>query len=202
VYDFEMITVRCGNEYCANAVAIVGEICGSVISSPEEKCDYLNYSEPRCVSILRLIFILPQVPESVNEILVEDEEIYIDLSGLKTIKDSKTFFQQNLSPEYGEFVCQYFANLLLSWGNSFGITSNLNPDPSDSEPAKFGWLGITLEGDEVRMGIEIQLYMRSYQYDMLAWHSKTLAEDLMNKDDLVWMHDGSQITLSDVEILH
>jgi hypothetical protein len=202
VYDLGMITVRCGNKYCANEVARVGEICGNVISSPEDKCDHVNYSIPKCVSILRLIFNLPQVPDVVKEQLLANEEICIDLADLKTVHDSETFFQQNLSSEYEEFVCRYLANLLLSWGNSFGTTSSLNPDPSDSEPTKFGEFDMTLEGDVIKVGIEIELYMRSYQHDMLAWYSKTLAEDLMNKDDLVWMHDGSQITLSDVEILH
>ena len=111
-------TVPCGNKFCNNDAARVDAICGSLISPPDEKCDYINYASPKSVASLRLLFSLPNVPENVMEQLQEDEEIYIDLSGLKSIKDSDVFFQQNYSSDFGEIVSKYLSSLLLSWGST------------------------------------------------------------------------------------
>ena len=93
--ESNMGTIPCGNKYCDNDAARVDAVCGSLISPPEEKCDYVNYASPKSVASLRLLFSLPNVPEKVMEQLQEDEEIYIDLIGLKSIKDLDAFFQQN-----------------------------------------------------------------------------------------------------------
>jgi hypothetical protein len=44
------------------------------------------------------------------------------------------------------------------------------------------------------------MFMQSHQHDMLEWYPKTLAESLMDEEDLVWIHEGAQITLTDIEV--
>jgi hypothetical protein len=191
--------VPCGNKYCSNKVAIVGEICGNIISSPEDKCDYVNYATSKNVAHLSLVFQLPKVSDEVMELLQEDEEIYIDLKRLKSVTDSDAFFQHVYSEELGESVSKDISSLLQSWGSTFGTQSELIPDPNQDEGPKFDSLILTLEDDEIQVALEIQMYLKSYQYDMLGWYAKTLAESLMDEDDLIWMHEGTQITLSEVE---
>lgn len=195
------ITVRCGNQNCGNDAAIVDEICGSpFISYPDEKCDYFNRVSPEHVASLRLIFLLPSIPNQVMEQLQEHQEIYIDLNGLKSINDSDAFFRHNYSSDFGELVSSYLCSLLLSWVSTFGIPSELAPDPNQGgESPKLDSFVMTLEGDEIQVAIEIKLYLQSNPHGMLAWYTKTLAENLMNQDNLVWVHDGNRITLSDVD---
>jgi hypothetical protein len=193
-------TVRCGNKYCENESAKVDAICGNLISSPDEKCDYVNYSASKSVTTLRLIFLLPSVSDDVLEQLQEDGEIYIDLNGLKSITDSDAFFQHVYSEDFGESVSRDLSSLLQSWGSTFGIPSDLIPDPNQSEGPKFDSLVMTLEGDAIQVALEIQMFMQSHQHDMLEWYPKTLAESLMDEEDLVWIHEGAQITLTDIEV--
>lgn len=192
-------TVPCGNRYCDNEAARVDAICGNLISSPDEKCDYLNYASPKSVASLGLKFLLPSVSDEVLEQLQEDEEIYLNLNGLNSINDSDAFFKHNYSEEFGEFISSYLSSLLLSWGLTFGIQSELIPDPNESEGPKFDSLVITLEEDEIQVALEIQMFLQSHQHDMLEWYAKTLAESLMDEDDLVWIHEGRRMTLVDVE---
>jgi hypothetical protein len=35
---------------------------------------------------------------------------------------------------------------------------------------------------------------------MLEWYAKTLAESLMDEEDFIWVHEGMQVTLTDIEI--
>jgi hypothetical protein len=193
-------TVRCGNKYCENESAKVDAICGNLISSPDEKCDYVNYSASKSVTTLRLIFLLPSVSDDVLEQLQEDGEIYIDLNGLKSVTDSDAFFKHAYSEDLGESVSKDLSSLLQSWGSTFGTQSELIPDPNQDEGPKFDSLVLTLEDDEIQVALEIQMYLKSYQYDMLGWYAKTLAESLMDEDDLVWMHEGTQISLLNVEV--
>jgi hypothetical protein len=192
--------IPCGNKYCSNNFAVAGEICGNVISSPEDKCDYVNYATSKSVAHLRLVFQLPGVSDEVMEQLQEDEEIYIDLNGLKSVTDSDAFFKHAYSEDLGESVSKDLSSLLQSWGSTFGTQSELIPDPNQDEGPKFDSLVLTLEDDEIQVAIEIQMYLKSYQYDMLGWYAKTLAESLMDEDDLVWMHEGTQISLLNVEV--
>jgi hypothetical protein len=194
-----MNQIPCGNKYCSNKVAVAGEICGNVISSPEDTCDYVNHSKAKSVASVRLLFQLPSVSDEVMEQLQEDEEIYIDLNGLKSVSDSDAFFKHAYSEDLGESVSKDLSSLLQSWGSTFGTQSELIPDPNQDEGPKFDSLVLTLEDDEIQVALEIQMYLKSYQYDMLGWYAKTLAESLMDEDDLVWMHEGTQITLSEVE---
>jgi len=198
--ESNMGTIPCGNKYCDNDAARVDAVCGSLISPPEEKCDYVNYASPKSVASLRLLFSLPNVPEKVMEQLQEDEEIYIDLIGLKSIKDLDAFFQQNYSSDFGEIVSNYLSSLLLSWGTTFGVSSDLVPDSSQSEGPRFQSFVVTLQDDEIQVAIEIEMYLQSHQYDMLEWYAKTLAESLMDEEDLVWVHEGTQIILADIEV--
>jgi len=193
-------TVRCGNKYCENESARVDSICGNVILSSDEKCDYVNYAASKSVASLRLIFQLPSVSDEVLEQLQEDDEIYINLNGLNSIDDSDAFFQHVYSEEYGESVSRFLSNLLQSWGLTFGIQSELIPDPNQSEGPKFDSLVITFEGDEIQVALEIQVYLQSHQHDMLEWYAQTLAESLMGEEDLIWSHEGTQITLVNVEV--
>ncbi len=195
-----MTTVRCGNQYCDNESARVDEICGKFISSADENCDYMNYSSPKSVASLDLIYVLSNVPEKVMEQLQEDEEIYLDLSGLKSINDSDVFFQQNYSSDFGVMVSNHLSSLLLSWGATLGVPSELIPDSSQSEGPKFKSFVVTLEGDEIHAAIGIEMYLQSHQHDMLEWYAKTLAESLMDEEDFIWVHEGTQITLDNVEV--
>lgn len=193
-------TVPCGNKYCDSEVARVDAICGNLILSPDDKCDYVNYAASKSVASLRLIFLLPSVSDEVLEQLQEDEEIYINLNGLNSINDSDAFFQHIYSEEFGESVSRYLSSLLQSWGLTFGIQSELIPDPNQSEGPKFDSLVITFERDEIQVALEIQMYLQSHQHDMLEWYAKTLAESLMDEEDFIWVHEGTQITLDNVEV--
>lgn len=196
-----MITLKCGNKYCSNQVAIVGEICGNVISSPEDKCDYVNYSSPKSLYCLKLNYVLPNFPDELKQQVLDDEEINVDLTGLVSIKDAEMFLNQ--SPEiddYGNHMIDYLASLLVSWGMTFGIPSELNPDPFDDEGPKFACIELTSEEDEIRVAITLEIYSKSHQIDMLEWYPESLADSLMDEEDLMWVHEGRQITLSDVEI--
>jgi hypothetical protein len=195
-----MTTVPCGNRYCDNPAARVDAICGNLISSPDEKCDYINYASPKNVASLGLTFLLPSVSDELLELLQVDEEIYINLYGLNSINDSDAFFQQNYSEEFGEFISSYLSSLLLSWGLTFGIQSELVPDPNQSEGPKFDSMVITLEKDEIRVALEIQIFLQSHQHDMLEWYPESLAETLMDEEDLIWSHEGTQINLVNVEV--
>ena len=77
------ITVPCGNRYCDNPAASIDAICGNLISSPDEKCDYLNYASPKSVASLGLTFLLPSVSDEMLKQLQEDEERYINLNGCR-----------------------------------------------------------------------------------------------------------------------
>ena len=198
--ESNMGTVSCGNKFCNNDAARVDAICGSLIFPPDEKCDYINYASPKSIASLRLLFSLPNVPEKVMEQLQEDEEIYIDLSELKSIKDSDAFFQQNYSSDFGEIVSKYLSSLMLSWGSTFGGSSDLVPDSSQSEAPKLQSFVMTLEGDEIQVAIEVEMYLQSHQHGMLEWYAKTLSESLIDEEDLVWVHEGTQIVLTDIEV--
>ena len=135
------------------------------------------------------------------EQLQEDEEIYIDLNGLKSITDSDAFFQHVYSEDFGESVSRDLSSLLQSWGLTFGIPSDLIPNPNQSEGPKFDSLVMTLEGDAIQVALEIQMFMQSHQHDMLAWYPESLAETLVDEEDLMWIHEGIQITLDNVEVI-
>jgi hypothetical protein len=198
--DSQMTTIRCGNRYCTNEAAVVDKVCGNLISSPEDKCDYVNYSKAKSVASVRLLFQLPSVSDEVMEQLQEDEEIYIDLNGLKSVTDSDAFFKHTYSEDLGESVSKDLSSLLQSWGLTFGIPSDLTPDPNQSEGPKFDSFVLTLEEGTIQVALEIQMFMQSHQYDMLEWYGKTLAESLMDEEDLIWNHEGSQISLLNVEV--
>jgi hypothetical protein len=59
---------------------------------------------------------------------------------------------------------------------------------------------LTLDGGTIQVALEIQMYLKSYQYDVLEWSAKTLAESLMDEEDLIWIHEGSQISILNVEV--
>lgn len=197
-------TVRCGNEDCDNKSARADAICENPIWSSEDgewrECDYVNYAASKSVYSLRLKFLLPSVSDEVLEQLQEDQEIYIDLNGLNSINDSDAFFQHNYSAEFGEFVNSYLSSLLMSWGLTFGIPSELIPDPNQSEGPKFDSLVITLEEDEIQVALEMQMYLQSHQDDMLQWYPNYLKNILMDEEDFVWVHEGIPITLNNVEV--
>jgi len=193
--------IHCGNKYCSNQVAIVGEVCGNVISSPEDKCDYVNYSSPKSLFLLKLIYVLSNVPDNLKQQVLDDEEINVDLTGMLSIKDAEMFLSQ--SPEiddYRNHMIDYLASLLVSWGTTFGIPSELNPDPFDDEGPKFACIELTSEEDEIHVAITLEMYSKSHQIDMLEWYPESLAESLMDEEDLIWVHEGNQIALQGVEV--
>lgn len=198
--NVEAKTVACGNKYCDNPAAKVDQVCGNPFSESDPDCDYLNYEAPKSVCSLNLIYLLPHLPDELEHQLLEFEEINVDLNGLRSTKDATKFLRQ--SPEvddYGNPMIDYLASLLISWGTTFGIASELNPDSNDNEGPKFACIELTPQGDEIQVAISVDMYLQSHQYDMLEWYANTLAESLMDEEDLVWVHEGHRITLSDVE---
>jgi hypothetical protein len=195
------ITVPCGNRYCDNKAAKVDQVCGNIISETDPNCDYLNYEAPRSVYSISLSYLLPRVPDELKQDITEFEEIDVDLQGLKSIKDAVTFLRQ--SPEaddYGSQLSDYLASLLISWGSTFGIASELNPDSSESEGPKFVCIELAPQGDEIQAVISVGMHLKSHQSDMLEWYPESLAETLMDEEDLIWIHEGTQITLLNVEV--
>lgn len=195
------ITVSCGNKYCDNKEARVDQVCGNSISQSDPDCDYINYEIAKPVYSLSLIFLLPDVPGKMEEQISEFEEINVDLKGLKSAKEAVAFLRQSPEAEdYGKPMCDYLASLLISWGSTFGIQSELNPEPNEIEGPKFWSIELIPEDDEIQVTILIEMYLQSHQHDMLEWYGSSLAETLMAEEDLVWIHMGHRIILKDVEV--
>jgi len=190
----EMKTVRCGNEYCDNETAKVDAICGKFISSADENCDYLNYAASKPIYSLALEFVWP-APKDLKAEMIELEEVSVDLSEFNFEKDLTEY-----GSEYGDLVDGYMRSLLVSWRKSFGIQSELNPDFNRDEGPRFGPFELTLDGDDLHISIVITMHLKSHQHDMLEWYPESLAETLMDEEDLIWIHEGTQITLNNVEV--
>lgn len=91
--------MKCGNKLCTNDVARVDELCGKLISATDDKCDYVNYSSPKSVYLLSLVYLPSSVPVKLKQQIFDEEEINVDLTGLSSIKDTEKFLSQ--SPEIG-----------------------------------------------------------------------------------------------------
>jgi hypothetical protein len=195
----ELKKVACGNRYCENKVAPVDEVCGKFISSADEKCDYLNYSIAKPMYSLVLEFEWSAPPEDLKAEMIEQEEVIVDLSDIDSERDLTEYVLDSCGSEYGDIVEEYVSSMLVSWRSTFGIQSQLNPNLNLDEGPRFGSFELTLDGDDLHVAIEITMYLKSHQNDMLEWYPKSLAESLMDEDDLMWVHEGHRITLSDVE---
>jgi hypothetical protein len=195
-----MKTTRCGNKFCDNNSAKVGAVCGNFVSATDEDCDYVNYDSSRCIYSLSLRFVSSDLTEKLKREIKDLEEVVVDLKGLESVNDAPAFLHQTPeAEEYGELVVEYLANLLLSWGKTFGIASELNPDPTKSEGPRFASIELSVNGKSLSIEIVIEIHLSSHQYDMLEWYPDSLAESLMDDDDFIWQHEGKQITLSEVE---
>jgi hypothetical protein len=192
-------TVPCGNKYCDNQEAKVDGVCGKFVTATDENCDYINYVSPKCLYSLDLVFLSRHVPDKLKEQILEFEEIIVDLRGLKSIKDATAFLlEAPETEEYGESMSNFIATLLMSWGTTFGPPSDLNPDPNEIDGPKFSSIELTLQGDELRLALVIEMHLSSHQFDMLEWYPDSLAESLMDEEDFVWTHEGHRIVLNEV----
>lgn len=189
----------CGNKYCDNKSAKVDEICGKFISSTDENCDYLNYSVARPVYSLALEF-LWSAPEDLKAEMIDLEEVIVDLSEFDSERDLTEYVLDSCGSEYGDLVDGYVSSLLISWRNTFGIQSELNPNFNLDEGPRFGSFELTLEGDKLHISVVIVIYLKSHQNDMLEWYPESFAETLMDEEDLIWSHEGTHINLVNVEV--
>ena len=194
-----MTQVKCGNRYCDNKSAKVDEICGKFISSTDENCDYLNYSVTRPVYSLTLEFVW-SAPEDLKAEMLQFEEVIVDLSEFDSENDLTEYVLDSCGSEYGDLVDGYVSSLLVSWRKTFGIQSELNPNFNVDEGPRFGSLALTLDGDNLHISIVIIMFLKSHQIDMLEWYPESLAETLMDEEDLIWSHEGTNITLVSVEV--
>ena len=192
--------VNCGNKSCDNKSASVDVICGKLISSTDEKCDYMNYSVAKHIYSLALEFVW-SAPEDLKAEMIELEEVSVDLSEFNSEKDLTEYVLDTCGSEYGDLVDGYVSALLVSWRKTFGIQSELNPNFSMDEGPRFGSLELTLDGDDLHISIVIAMYLKSHQHDMLEWYPESLAETLVDEEDLMWIHEGIQITLDNVEVI-
>jgi hypothetical protein len=196
----ELKTVACGNPYCDNKVAPANEVCRNFISTADEKCDYLNYSIAKPMYSLVLEYEWSAPPEDLKVEVIELEEVIVDLSDIDSERDLTEYVLDTCGSDYGDLVDGYVSSMLLSWRSTFGIQSELNPNLNLNEGPRFGSFELTLDDDVLQVAIVITMYLKSHQHDMLEWYPKSLAESLMDEDDLVWVHEGHRITLSAVEI--
>ena len=193
-------SVNCGNKSCDNKFASVDVICGKLNSSTDEKCDYMNYSVAKHIYSLALEFVW-SAPEDLKTEMIELEEVSVDLSEFNSEKDLTEYVLDTCGSEYGDLVDGYVSALLVSWRKTFGIQSELNPNFSMDEGPRFGSLELTLDGDDLHISIVIAMYLKSHQHDMLEWYPESLAETLVDEEDLMWIHEGIQITLDNVEVI-
>lgn len=193
-------SVNCGNKSCDNKSASVDVICGKLISSTDEKCDYMNYSVAKHIYSLALEFVW-SAPEDLKAEMIELEEVSVDLSEFNSERDLTEYVLDTCGSEYGDLVDGYVSALLVSWRKTFGIQSELNPNFSLDEGPRFGSFELTLDGDDLHISIVIAMYLKSHQHDMLEWYPESLAETLVDEEDLMWIHEGIQITLDNVEVI-
>ena len=191
---------NCGNKSCDNKSASVDVICGKLISSTDEKCDYMNYSVAKHIYSLALEFVW-SAPEDLKAEMIELEEVSVDLSEFNSERDLTEYVLDTCGSEYGDLVDGYVSALLVSWRKTFGIQSELNPNFSLDEGPRFGSFELTLDGDDLHISIVIAMYLKSHQHDMLEWYPESLAETLVDEEDLMWIHEGIQITLDNVEVI-
>lgn len=189
----------CGNKYCDNKSAKVDEICGKFISSTDENCDYINYLVARPAYSLALEFVW-SAPEDLKAEMIELEEVIVDLSEFDSERDLTEYVLDTCGSEYGDLVEGYVSSLLISWRKTFGVQSELNPNFNVDEGPRFGSFELTLDGDDLHISIVIIMKLKSHQNDMLEWYPESLAETLMDEEDLIWSHEGTQITLVNVEV--
>ena len=192
-------SVNCGNKSCDNKSASVDVICGKLNSSTDEKCDYMNYSVAKHIYSLALEFVW-SAPEDLKTEMIELEEVSVDLSEFNSERDLTEYVLDTCGSEYGDLVDGYVSALLVSWRKTFGIQSELNPNFSLDEGPRFGSFELTLDGDDLHISIVIAMYLKSHQHDMLEWYPESLAETLVDEEDLMWIHEGIQITLDNVEV--
>ena len=193
-------SVNCGNKSCDNKSASVDVICGKLNSSTDEKCDYMNYSVAKHIYSLALEFVW-SAPEDLKTEMIELEEVSVDLSEFNSERDLTEYVLDTCGSEYGDLVDGYVSALLVSWRKTFGIQSELNPNFSLDEGPRFGSFELTLDGDDLHISIVIAMYLKSHQHDMLEWYPESLAETLVDEEDLMWIHEGIQITLDNVEVI-
>ena len=193
-------SVNCGNKSCDNKSASVDVICGKLNSSTDEKCDYMNYSVAKHIYSLALEFVW-SAPEDLKTEMIELEEVSVDLSEFNSERDLTEYVLDTCGSEYGDLVDGYVSALLVSWRKTFGIQSELNPSFSSDEGPRFGSFELTLDGDDLHISIVIAMYLKSHQHDMLEWYPESLAETLVDEEDLMWIHEGIQITLDNVEVI-
>ena len=193
-------SVNCGNKSCDNKSASVDVICGKLNSSTDEKCDYMNYSVAKHIYSLALEFVW-SAPEDLKTEMIELEEVSVDLSEFNSERDLTEYVLDTCGSEYGDLVDGYVSALLVSWRKTFGIQSELNPNFSLDEGPRFGSFELTLDGDDLHISIVIAMYLKSHQHDMLEWYPESLAETLVDEEDLMWIHEGIQITLDNVEAI-
>ena len=193
-------SVNCGNKSCDNKSASVDVICGKLNSSTDEKCDYMNYSVAKHIYSLALEFVW-SAPEDLKAEMIELEEVSVDLSEFNSERDLTEYVLDTCGSEYGDLVDGYVSALLVSWRKTFGIQSELNPNFSLDEGPRFGSFELTLDGDDLHISIVIAMYLKSHQHDMLEWYPESLAETLVDEEDFMWIHEGIQITLDNVEVI-
>ena len=193
-------SVNCGNKSCDNKSASVDVICGKLNSSTDEKCDYMNYSVAKHIYSLALEFVW-SAPEDLKTEMIELEEVSVDLSEFNSERDLTEYVLDTCGSEYGDLVDGYVSALLVSWRKTFGIQSELNPSFSSDEGPRFGSFELTLDGDDLHISIVIAMYLKSHQHDMLEWYPESLAETLVDEEDFMWIHEGIQITLDNVEVI-
>lgn len=192
-------TVPCGNRYCNNKTARVDAICGKFISSTEDNCEYLNYSTSKPIYSLILEFSTSDLPEDFMSEMKVLEEVVVDLTELGAKTELSEFVMKSCVSEYGESMSAHLVALLASWRNTFGVAFDLNPDPQFEEGPRFVSFELTLDGNDLQIAIVIAMYLKSHQFDMLEWYPESLAQTLVDEEDLMWIHEGVQITLNNVE---
>jgi hypothetical protein len=192
-------SVPCGNEYCDNQNAIVDERCGNLIPTFKQNCDHINYSVSKKIYSLVLEFVYSSTPDEIKAKIIEEGEVIFDFANLNSTNQLSEYLF-GYRPDYGELICGFVNSLLVSFCNTFGSQSRLNPDSQVQVGPRWGSFYMALDGDALEINIQLDMHSKSHQHDFLDWGPKAIAEGLLNEEGLNWIHEGAEISLINVKI--
>lgn len=193
-----MKSVLCGNQYCDNEIAVVDKICGKFSTALDGNCDYINYAIPKAVYSIFLTFEFKSCPQSIANVLSDEEQVLIDLNNSELVFGSWDHLDIACTPLYGQAMSNFVFSMIQSWLATFGKESELAPESSKVEGPKFQSVQLNLLGNKLQVDFQIGMFLQSHQSDMLDWYPESLVDSLIEESH-VWTHEGVNIKLLSAE---